>query len=103
MDAIEKLGHSFACVCVISLFEVISLLHPWVTCLPGWNRKTGAFICLFCDYFAIKFLVSFFKKIIISLFEVISLLHPWVTCLPGCNRKTGAFICLFCDYFAIKF
>ena len=55
MDAIEKLGHSFACVCVISLFEVISLLHPWVTCLPGCNRKTGAFICLFCDYFAIKF------------------------------------------------
>ena len=61
MDAIEKLGHSFACVCVISLFEVISLLHPWVTCLSGCNRKTGAFICLFCDYFAIKFKVSFKK------------------------------------------
>ena len=35
--------------------KVISLLHPWVTCLPGCNRNTGAFVCLFCDYFAIKF------------------------------------------------
>ena len=43
---------------IISLFEVISLFHSWVTCLPGWNRKTVAFICLYCDYFAIKFLVS---------------------------------------------
>ena len=37
---------------------VISLLHPWVTCLPGCNRNTGTFVCLFCDYFAIKFSVS---------------------------------------------
>ena len=36
-------------------FQVISLLHPWVTCLPGCNGKTWAFICLFCDYFALEF------------------------------------------------
>ena len=41
----------------LGFFVVISLLHPWVTSLPGWNKKTWAFICLFCDYFAIKFWV----------------------------------------------
>ena len=38
------------------------MFHPWVTCLPGCNRKTGAVICLFCDYFVIK--LSFITKII---------------------------------------
>ena len=35
----------------LSFVGVISLFHPWVTCLPGCKRKTGAFICLFCDNF----------------------------------------------------
>ena len=39
----------------LGFFGVISLLQPWVICLPGCNRKTDVFIWLFHDYFVVKF------------------------------------------------
>ena len=58
----------------------ISLLHPWVTCLPGCNRKTGAFICLYFDYSAMKFSTSLKICMYIELvfLKAISLLHPYI-------------------------
>ena len=83
--------------------KVISLLHPWVTCLPGCNRNTGAFVCLFCDYFAIKFSVSLKNDYLISFSGVILLLHPWVTCLPGALETLGHSFAYFVITFPLSF
>ena len=55
--------------------------------LPGCNRKTGAFLYLFCDYFAIKFSVSPKNNYSSSSFWSTLSVASLVTSLNGCNRN----------------